>query len=411
MKLSKPNTNIQGAAHLPASKSESNRALIIEALLSEKHLVGNVSKAADTQTLVRILKEFREGNVEFDVGPAGTTMRFLTAFFSVQKGRQTLTGSERMKQRPISILVDALRTLGASVDYVKKEGYPPVKINESQLVSNEIEIDGGVSSQYISALMLIAPTLTGGLEIKIFNDLVSGPYLEMTASIIRHFGGEVMFSQSSIRISPKKYNSVSFSVESDWSAASYWYEIVAFSDTAEIELKGLKKDSLQGDSIVVEIFKNFGVETNFTTGNVILKKVDVALPALFEYDFTLCPDLAQTIAVTCVGLGVEAKLTGLKTLKIKETDRIVALQNELRKFGVQTEGGESWLKIQAIKLSTFNLELSTPVETYEDHRMAMAFAPLALKCGVLEIENPEVVEKSYPSFWKDLEQVGFLIEK
>ena len=411
MKIRITKSNIQGVINLPASKSESNRALIIEALLDGDNLVTNVSQAADTQTLLKILKEFSEKETHFDVGPAGTTMRFLTAFFTTQKGTQILTGSERMKHRPIKILVDSLRKLDASIDYLEEDGYPPVRINESTIAGNQIEIDGGVSSQYISALMLIAPTLPRGLKIKISNDLVSRPYIEMTAQLIRHFGGEVVFSQSSISISPKKYNSVSFSVESDWSAASYWYEMVAFSAIAEIELIGLKLNSLQGDSIVAEIFENFGVETKFTASSVKLKRVDVALPKLFEYDFTLCPDLAQTIAVTCVGLGIEAKLTGLKTLKIKETDRITALQAELSKLDIETDGGGDWLKIGATKLVTCNFQLSTvSIKTYEDHRMAMAFAPLAMKYNGLEIENPDVVEKSYPTFWKDLLQVGFSIE-
>ena len=410
MKLAITNTNIQGVVNLPASKSECNRALIIEALLRKSDLINNVSEAADSQTLVNILQQFSNGEDNFDVGPAGTTLRFLTAFFTTQKGAQVLTGSARMNERPVGILVDALRNLGASIDYLGLEDYPPIRINESNIVGGEVEIDGGVSSQYISALMLIAPTLINGLNIKIINDLVSQPYLEMTAKLMQGFGAEVKFENSSILVENGGYCSSQFSVESDWSAASYWYEVLSFAKSGQVRLEGLKRESLQGDSVVADLYKSFGVETEFASSGVFLRKVDIELPQYFEYDFTLCPDLAQTVAVTCTGLRIEAKLTGLKTLKIKETDRILALQNELEKLGVEIECGNDWMRIHAAELSAFSLESSTQIETYNDHRMAMAFAPMAIKSGSLEIEDPGVVVKSYPSFWQDLQAVGFLIE-
>lgn len=410
MKLAITNTNIQGVVNLPASKSECNRALIIEALLRKSDLVNNVSEAADSQTLVNILKRFSNGEDNFDVGPAGTTLRFLTAFFAIQKGAQVLTGSARMNNRPVGVLVDALRRLGASIDYLGKENYPPIRINEGNIKGGEIEIDGGVSSQYISALMLIAPTFRNGLNIKLLNDLVSKPYIEMTAKLMQGFGAKVKFEDSRILVEKGGYCSSQFAVESDWSAASYWYEILSFAKFGQLSLEGLKRNSFQGDSLVADLYKSFGVETEFVSSGVFLRKVDIDLPQYFEYDFTLCPDLAQTMAVTCAGLGVEAKLTGLKTLKIKETDRILALQNELEKLGVEIERGNDWIKLYAAELSTFDFTPSTQIETYKDHRMAMAFAPIAIKYGSLEIEDPGVVVKSYPSFWKDLHEVGFLME-
>ena len=410
MKLAITNTNIQGVVNLPASKSESNRALIIEALLGKSDLINNVSAAADSQTLVNILRQFSNGENNFDVGPAGTTMRFLTAFFTTQKGAQVLTGSARMNDRPVGVLVDALRSLGASIDYLGKENYPPIRINESNIAGGEVEIEGGVSSQYISALMLIAPTFRNGLNIKLLNNLVSKPYIEMTAKLMQEFGAIVKFENSSIWVENVSYFSNKCYVESDWSAASYWYEILSFAKSGKISLEGLKRDSLQGDSVITDLFKSFGIKTEFGSSGIVLRKVDIELPQYFEYDFTMCPDLAQTAAVTCLGLGIEAKLTGLKTLKIKETDRILALQNELEKLGAEIECGNDWMKINTLELSTFNFENSPQIETYQDHRMAMAFAPLAIKVGSLKIDNPSVVVKSYPTFWQDLQSVGFLMQ-
>lgn len=410
MKLAITNTNIQGVVNLPASKSESNRALIIEALLGKSDLINNVSAAADSQTLVNILRQFSNGENNFDVGPAGTTMRFLTAFFTTQKGAQVLTGSARMNDRPVGVLVDALRSLGASIDYLGKENYPPIRINESNIAGGEVEIEGEVSSQYISALMLIAPTFRNGLNIKLLNNLVSKPYIEMTAKLMQEFGAIVKFENSSIWVENVSYFSNKCYVESDWSAASYWYEILSFAKSGKISLEGLKRDSLQGDSVITDLFKSFGIKTEFGSSGIVLRKVDIELPQYFEYDFTMCPDLAQTAAVTCLGLGIEAKLTGLKTLKIKETDRILALQNELEKLGAEIECGNDWMKINTLELSTFNFENSTQIETYQDHRMAMAFAPLAIKVGSLKIDNPSVVVKSYPTFWQDLQSVGFLMQ-
>ena len=410
MKLAITNTNIQGVVNLPASKSESNRALIIEALLGKSDLINNVSAAADSQTLVNILRQFSNGENNFDVGPAGTTMRFLTAFFTTQKGAQVLTGSARMNDRPVGVLVDALRSLGASIDYLGKENYPPIRINESNIAGGEVEIEGEVSSQYISALMLIAPTFRNGLNIKLLNNLVSKPYIEMTAKLMQEFGAIVKFENSSIWVENVSYFSNKCYVESDWSAASYWYEILSFAKSGKISLEGLKRDSLQGDSVITDLFKSFGIKTEFGSSGIVLRKVDIELPQYFEYDFTMCPDLAQTAAVTCLGLGIEAKLTGLKTLKIKETDRILALQNELEKLGAEIECGNDWMKINTLELSTFNFENSPQIETYQDHRMAMAFAPLAIKVGSLKIDNPSVVVKSYPTFWQDLQSVGFLMQ-
>ncbi|MDA9563780.1 3-phosphoshikimate 1-carboxyvinyltransferase [Flavobacteriales bacterium] len=395
---------MNGEIDLPASKSECNRALIIQQLLESDDSVGNISAAADTVTLQRILRQYNSGLSCFDVGPAGTTMRFLTAYFATQKGVQELTGSERMKERPIHILVDALRKLGAQISYLGKEGYPPIRIEESYIKGGAITIDGGVSSQYLSALMLVAPHFEKPLTINIENDLVSRPYLEMTASLMHHFGATVDLYSDKVSVAPSRYVQRKFNVESDWSAASYWYQMIAYVDSGNVFLKGLKEETLQGDAVLASIFNSFGVTTSYEEGGVRLTKQRKILPKSFQYDFTLCPDLAQTVAVTCAGLGIEAVLTGLKTLKIKETDRIEALQNELKKLGVNSFGESDSLHIQGGRVL-----IGTSVATYHDHRMAMAFAPLAINTQTISIENPEVVEKSYPSFWTDLEKVGFLI--
>lgn len=406
MNLSWSHTRLDGEIDLPASKSECNRALIIQQLLENEGSVGNISAAADTATLQRILRQYNLGINRFDVGPAGTTMRFLTAYFATQKGIQELTGSERMKERPIHILVDALRVLGAQISYLEKEGYPPIRIEENIIKGGTISMDGGVSSQYLSALMLVAPHFDKRLTIKIENDLVSRPYLEMTASLMRYFGAKVHLDSDKVFVEPSPYVQRKFMVESDWSAASYWYQMMAYVESGNLFLHGLKQETLQGDSVLASIFSPFGITTNYEEGGVRLMKQRKIVPESFQYDFTLCPDLAQTLAVTCAGLGIEAVLKGLKTLKIKETDRIKALQSELKKLGVNSSTESDSLQIHVGKVLS-----DISISTYHDHRMAMAFAPLAIKAQTISIENPEVVEKSYPGFWVDLEKVGFLISR
>jgi 3-phosphoshikimate 1-carboxyvinyltransferase len=343
-----------------------------------------------------------------DAKDAGTTFRFLTAYLSQKKGEWILTGTERMKERPIGILVDALRQLGAEITYAEKENFPPLKIKGRKLHGRELSIDGGVSSQYISALLMIAPTLEGGLKLKLTGEILSRPYIEMTLRLMHHFGIQYKWNENEIEIEQQYYIAKDFSVEADWSAASYWYELVALSDDADVLLKGLNKDSLQGDAVITEIMRQFGVQTEFITEGVRLTKnsLSVLPPQSFFYNFQSCPDLAQTLAVTCAALGVKAELSGVKNLRIKETDRLNALQSELKRIGVDSESSSFIFHLSSLSsLKTPN----SPFQTYHDHRMAMCLAPLALKFGEIEIENSEVVKKSYPDFWKDLASVGFEI--
>ena len=366
--------------------------------------VDNISDAADTVTLNSILSG--NGPELVDIGPAGTAMRFLTAFYSVKDSEHTLTGSARMKQRPIGILVDALRTLGADIQYLEKEGFPPLKIKGPlSQKTKEVRIKGNISSQYISALLLIAPKLEQGLNLVIEGELTSKPYVEMTLAMMEQAGIKHNWKGNVITIENQSFNKVVINVEPDWSAASYWYAIAALSEDAQLFLPGLNGYSLQGDSIITEIMANFGISSQFKDGGVYIfkeaKKIERKI-----FDFKECPDLAQTVIVCCAALGHEATFTGLETLKIKETDRVNALQTELLKIGVKLIE-----KNQTYKLDCSGLDLNKKVKiaTYDDHRMAMAFAPLALVMPELEIEDHLVVEKSYPDFWKHLGIAGFNI--
>jgi 3-phosphoshikimate 1-carboxyvinyltransferase len=428
--LTQKTKSVNGTVHLTGSKSECNRALVIEALSHGKVKVENISDAADTVTLAGILRaevgdkrlEISQANnsqvgaltsnlqspiSEINIGPAGTAMRFLTAYFTLQDDEVVLTGSERMKQRPIGILVDALRELGAEIDYVENEGFPPIKIKGGfTQLTDKISIKGNISSQYITALLLIAARLPLGLELHIEGDLTSRPYVEMTLEMLLTAGIKHAWNENVISIPRQGFSEISLHIEPDWSAASYWYAIAALSDEAEIFLPGLKQYSLQGDSVITEIMANFGITSQFKNGGVYLQKeVKPVLRKIF--DLKECPDLAQTIIVVCAALGHEATFTGLETLKIKETDRVKALQNELAKIGVKLiEKGQ----VYKLDCSEKFIPERLFVNTYDDHRMAMAFAPLALLISEVEIEDANVVEKSYPAFWKDLESVGFGVE-
>ena len=366
--------------------------------------IDNISDAADTVTLNNILKDDSQKVV--DIGPAGTAMRFLTAFYAVKESERTLTGSARMKQRPIGILVDALRTLGADIEYVEKEGFPPLKIKGPlNQKTKEVSIKGNISSQYISALLLIAPKLDQGLNLVIEGELTSKPYVEMTLAMMEQAGISHYWKDNVITIEKQSFNKSVINVEPDWSAASYWYAIAALSEEAQLFLPGLNGYSLQGDSMITEIMANFGIRSQFKDGGVCLFKEPKKLERKI-FDFKECPDLAQTVIVCCAALGHDATFTGLETLKIKETDRVNALQTELLKIGVKLIE-----KNQTYKLDSSGLVLDKKIKisTYDDHRMAMAFAPLALVIPELEIEDHLVVEKSYPDFWKHLEIAGFKI--
>lgn len=393
---------INGVVNLTASKSESNRVLIIRALCKEHFPIHNLAAAKDTETMVSLLAE--KGNIK-DVGPAGTTMRFLTAYYANTPGTWTLTGSERMRNRPIAILVDALKSLGANIEYLEKDGCPPMKIQGGQLKGGKITIDGSVSSQYLSALIMIAPSLTGGLEMELTGKIASIPYLKMTLALIAEFGAKYSFEGNIIKIEEGKYQGKEFTVEADWSAASYWYQIAALSDEANITLKGLKEVSLQGDSAIVEMYKTFGVESTFNGTQVQLLKYNTNSADTFNYDFSDCPDVAQTLAATLIGLNVKGHFKGLESLRIKETDRITAIKNELEKFGASIDIlPDDEIQINQATVSSY----SGVIETYDDHRVAMSIAPLCLKIDSIDIKEPNVVAKSYPDFWNDLNDKGLV---
>ena len=383
---------------LPASKSISNRALILDALSYSSYEIENLSDCDDTRVTINALDS---NDTTFDIGAAGTAMRFLTAFLSKTVGEWVITGSERMKQRPIKLLVDALNSLGARIEYVEKEGFPPLRIFGSALMGGEIQLKGNVSSQYISALMMIAPTMQNGLKIILDGKIISKPYINMTLQMMREYGVEVEFVDNVISIEPQEYEPIPYLVESDWSAASYWYEILALAGKGEVYLEGLQANSYQGDSKVAELFEQLGVKSNYMPDGVLISANHQSV-AKMEYDFTDQPDLAQTFVVTCCLKEIPFNFSGLESLKIKETDRIAALINEMQKLGYilnePAEGMLAWNGERCEPATTIS------IATYDDHRMALAFAPAALKFPII-IEHPEVVSKSYPGFWEDIEKI------
>lgn len=394
---------IHGEIDLPASKSIANRALIIQALSQEKITIENLSKADDTQILQSLL---RNKSLRKNVGMAGTAFRFLTAYLAVNdKATYILTGEDRMKNRPIYPLVNALHSLGAEIDYIEKEGFPPLQIKGNLLKGGEVKIAANISSQFISALMMIAPCFEQGLTIHLEGKISSRPYIIMTQRLMQHFGADIIFEENIVRISSQSYKKETLVVESDWSSASYYYSMLAIADEGEIKLKGLFFDSWQGDSVVADIYYRLGICTEKQGEYILLSKTENVIDYL-EYDFSDCPDLAQTVIVTCVALGVSGEFTGLESLRIKETDRIAALQNEIGKLGwLLQENSESWV---LKRKESFLVNHPIFINTYNDHRMAMAFAPLSLVYSSgLKIENPKVVSKSNPDFWEHIELLGF----
>lgn len=389
------------SVNVPGSKSESNRLLILKKIYPNISLL-NLSNCDDTLTLKKAIEKKNE---IVDVHHAGTAMRFLTAFFASKKDVDfTLTGSKRMQERPIKILVDTLRAIGADISYIKNNGFPPLKIKGKELISNSISIDANISSQYISALMLIAPSLNKGLKIILRNNITSIPYIKMTLELLSRIGVLCSLTDNIIEIaSTKKINDIKVNIESDWSSASYYYSLVALSDQLEITLKTFRKDSIQGDSKVVDVYKKLGVETIFneTANSITLKKNGKKVNNFLKLNLIETPDIAQTIAVTCFGLGISCELTGLKTLKIKETDRLLALKIELQKLGAEITITDKSLRLKPTKTIAKNIV----IDTYQDHRMAMSFAPLYLKVPII-INNPNVVSKSYKTFWEDLQKIG-----
>jgi 3-phosphoshikimate 1-carboxyvinyltransferase len=403
IKISSP-ASLHATVQLPSSKSISNRVLIMHALGRGADMPENLSDCDDTQVMIAALREAGE---TLDIKAAGTAMRFLTAYRAITPGTKVITGTQRMQQRPIRLLVDALRSLGAQVEYLANEGFPPLRITGGSLEGREVTLQGSVSSQYISALLMIAPMLPEGMTLHLTGEIVSRPYIDLTLQLMGQFGAQAAWSDDhTIRVEAKPYQSIPFYVESDWSAASYWYEMVALSKEAEVTLNGLFADSLQGDAAVAKIFEQLGVATEYGDKQVTLRKTGKVVERL-EVDFVNQPDLAQTFVVTCALLGVPFRFTGLQSLKIKETDRIAALRRELAKLGYDVrEENDSVLYWEGARVEADALP---QIDTYEDHRMAMAFAPAALLLPELRINEPQVVSKSYPHYWDDLRAAGFVI--
>ncbi|MFY8188190.1 MAG: 3-phosphoshikimate 1-carboxyvinyltransferase [Flavobacterium sp.] len=404
--LSKSNVLKNSELTLSGSKSETNRLLLLQALFSNIS-IENASKSDDAEVMDRILQNFQLSNSNFqlfDVHHAGTAMRFLTAYFAQNEGCEVvLTGSNRMKERPIQILVDALNDLGADISYLEKEGFPPIKIKGKKLNKSQVSLKANVSSQYISALLMISPKLEHGLELTLEGEITSLPYIQMTLALLNEMCVETFFDENAISVKPKStIQDVKFVIESDWSSASYFYSIVALSKIGtQITLSSFKENSLQGDSVLVDIYKNFGIETIFKNNQITILKVANTQLKTLNLNLSNAPDIAQTIAVTCLGLGIGCELTGLHTLKIKETDRLLALQNEISKFDSAIFVTNNTLILQPHQISSKEIT----IKTYQDHRMAMAFAPLALMTP-LKIEDAEVVSKSFPDFWEKLKTLG-----
>ncbi|MGY0406739.1 MAG: 3-phosphoshikimate 1-carboxyvinyltransferase [Polaribacter sp.] len=402
-------TKIKGKIKISGSKSESNRLLILQNLFP-KISIENISDSDDSLHMKHALSISETSEKKrIDIGHAGTTMRFLTSYFAAKKDREVvLTGSDRMQNRPIEILVNALKELGAIISYEKKNGYPPIKIKGKNITKDTVQINGNVSSQYISSLLLIASKLENGLEIELIGEITSIPYINMTLSLLNQLGIETNFDKNCIKVSPKQtIEKQTIIVESDWSSASYFYSIIASAEIgSELQLSAYKKESLQGDSCLAEIYSHFGVTTTFNTDFIILKKEKKSHLKTLEIDLKNAPDIAQTIAVTCFSEGIACNLTGLQTLKIKETDRLEALKEELSKLGAIISVTDKSLHLE--KSSEIKKNIS--IKTYNDHRMAMAFAPLALKVPIRILEA-EVVTKSYQKFWEDLQKIGFKIQK
>lgn len=412
IELSGPEQPINISLKLSGSKSISNRVLILNHVLKRSAEPKNISDAEDTVLLknaLALIQNKESGTI--DVHHAGTDMRFLTALLSITEGDWILTGSDRLKQRPVGELVNSLRTLGACINYLENEGFPPLKITGKKISGGTIEVDGSISSQFISALLLISPCLAQGLILNLKGAVVSRPYINMTIELLANQGVKIKQEENLITVkglnAPANFNhqsSVAEYIESDWSSASYWYSICALSPGSQISLNFFNEKSLQADAVLPLIFVELGVNTVFENNRLILSQNPIHLSE-FSYDFTDCPDIAQTIAVTCFGLKIRANLSGLKTLRIKETDRIKALKNELEKFGAIVIERNNTLIIEngSKTVKTTKLE----IDTYNDHRMAMSFAPLALVYRPLKIKHPDVVQKSYPRFWDDLKNAGF----
>ena len=403
--LIKAPVKLDTKVQLPASKSISNRVLLLKALSADSIEIHNLADCDDTKVMINAL---RTNQPEIDIKAAGTAMRFLTAYLAGKQGYWTITGTERMRNRPVKILVEALNTLGAHIEYADSEGFPPLKINGCTLQGGEVWLDGSVSSQYISALLMVAPLMEHGLQLHLTGRIISHPYIQMTIELMNNFGVIVSKKKQTYTVRPQSYKPVPFTVEADWSAASYWYEMVALSNEAEVTLQGLFENSLQGDAHIKSLFKPLGVETRFTSDGVVLRRTARNINIPFMYDFTDIPDMAQTLAVTCAMLDIPFYFSGLQSLKIKETDRLTALRIALLKLGFVVTEQES--QILQWNGERTDRAVTPIIQTCEDHRMAMAFAPVAIRDAAgISIAGSEVVSKSYPHFWDDLLNAGFQI--
>ena len=390
---------------LSSSKSESNRALIIQSISNNKINLNNLSFSEDTQILQSAIRNLKS-QTTINCNHAGTTFRFLTSYLSTIEGEWVIDGSSRLQQRPISHLVEALIELGANIEYNGRNGFAPIKIKGTEFKKNKVNIYGNVSSQFISALLLIAPSLKDGLKLNIKGPIYSKPYIELTLKMMSDFGIKYKWKDSLIEITNQPYKTNNYTIENDWSAASYWYSMAALSNKSTISIKGLKEKSHQGDAIIKEYFKHFGIDSRFKNNELIIKKTSEPIKRTINLNLNAYPDIAQTIAVTCVGLGLECHLNGLETLQLKETNRLEALRIEFQKLGIQCDLEDNSISIPGNQ----SLKYQHTVATYNDHRMAMAFTPLSLITGEIEIKNPEVVKKSYPEFWNDLSKAGFVIQ-
>ncbi len=409
VKLQMDKTDLVGKIDLPASKSISNRMLILNALAEHPGKLENLSDSDDTRVMEEALaKAGRKGKQTIDIGHAGTAMRFLTAYLSIREGTYVLTGSHRMKQRPVGKLVDALNSLGARITYLETPGYPPLLIRGTPLDGGRVSVDSSVSSQFISALMMIGPVLREGLVIQLENEIVSSSYIRLTKDLMCEMGIPVNLSGNRIEIPFRPFAAGDRIIEADWSASGYWFAMAALSGGVHMVINGLRKGSSQGDAVLPEIFRSFGVRTTYREEGILLERIPSFLER-FEFDFSDNPDLVQTLAVLCGLRGIPFRMTGTRTLKIKETDRIHALQVEMRKLGIELQAGTGGAWIEWDGEKTPDLPHEIRISTYRDHRMAMAFSPAALIHPGLIIEDPEVVSKSYPGFWKDLENVGFRV--
>lgn len=410
--IQKDNRKLIGRIQLPPSKSESARLLIIDAILGKEDLaIENLSESSDTKILKSALESMlglkgTHISLNLDIQDSGTAMRFLTAYAAGVNVKTLITGSSRMKQRPIGILVDKLKELGSNITYLEKEGFPPILIDGKRHKGGEIEIDATISSQFVSALLLVAPKMINGLKMRLLGDVISAPYIDMTINIMREFGIEVYRDGNFISVPKQSYqNKKTYHVESDWSAASYWYQMAAFADELDLTLLGLKKNSIQGDSIIADWAKNFGIKTAFTNEGVHLSKSKNSCKS-FKLDFYGFPDLAQTLITTAAGLQIPGEFCGLNNLRLKETDRIKALVTELSALGAQISEVNGKIVLESSKL-----QAKTKVYVYADHRMAMAFAPLSMILGEIKIDSPSVVAKSYPGFWNDMKSIGFKLKE